>query len=227
MAINHQNNFATNLTSGVTAGDTTSPLNSIPTIDAPFYLAFDALNINGNYEVVYITSKTATNVNHAALAHNHTTAEEVRCVCPATEMDTWSAALDTTTWSSYTPTPTNFVKGAGGILEGFYTQIGKTVFGKVHFKYGAGSSVSGAIIFSLPVECKSVANNHQIGDASFLDAATQIYFGTTTYATTTTASVNPYQVAGTYQITVPSSETVPFTFGTDDEFWSEFYYEAA
>lgn len=87
MSIKHQNNFGTNLTSGTTAGDTTSPLNSIPTVDAPFYLAFDATNINGHYEAVKITSKTATNVNHAATTYNHTTAEEVRMVLPAEEMN--------------------------------------------------------------------------------------------------------------------------------------------
>jgi len=85
--INHQNNFGTNLTSNTTAGDTTSPLNSIPTVDAPFYIAFDATNLNGNYEVLLCTSKTATNVNHAATANAHTTAEEVRMVVPAIEMD--------------------------------------------------------------------------------------------------------------------------------------------
>lgn len=87
MSIKHQNNFGTNLTSGTTAGDTTSPLNSIPTVDAPYYLAFDATNLNSHYEVVKVTSDTATNVNHAATTYNHTTAEEVRMVMPAEELN--------------------------------------------------------------------------------------------------------------------------------------------
>lgn len=87
MSIKHQNNFGTNLTSNTTAGDTTSPLNSIPSIDAPYYLAFDATNINSNYEVLKVTSDTATNVNHSATAYNHTTAEEVRMVLPAAELN--------------------------------------------------------------------------------------------------------------------------------------------
>lgn len=94
--INHQDNFGTNLTSGTNASDTTSPLNSIPSISAPFYLAFDATNINGHYEVKQITSKTATNVLHSALSYDHTTAEEVRMVLPATELD----ALDTAVFSA-------------------------------------------------------------------------------------------------------------------------------
>lgn len=97
MSINHQNNFATNLTSGTSASDTTSPLNSIPSVAAPFYIAFDATNVNGHYEVKKITSKTATNVLHSALSYDHTTAEEVRMVLPAEELnpaltvDTFSA----------------------------------------------------------------------------------------------------------------------------------------
>lgn len=103
----HQNNFATNLTSNQVAGVTTTPLNSIPSIAAPFYLAFDAKNINGKYEVVDITSKTATNVLHAATTYEHTTAEEVRMVVPAVELDAFSAGIDTggvnTVTSSATP----------------------------------------------------------------------------------------------------------------------------
>lgn len=85
--IKHQNNFATNLTSNQIAGVTTTPLNSIPSVAAPFYLAFDVTNLNSKYEVVYCTSKTATNVLHAATTYAHTTAEEVRMVVPAAELD--------------------------------------------------------------------------------------------------------------------------------------------
>jgi len=87
MAIYHQNNFATNLTSNILAGATTAPLNSIPSVAVDFYLALDATNINNKYEVVLCTSKNATNVNFAACTYAHTTAEEVRMVVPAEEMD--------------------------------------------------------------------------------------------------------------------------------------------
>lgn len=102
--INHQNNFGTNLTSGTSASDTTSPLNSIPSVAAPFYLAFDATNINAHYEVKLITSKTATNVLHSALSFDHTTAEEVRMVLPAAEQDRITGAATDTATSSATPT---------------------------------------------------------------------------------------------------------------------------
>lgn len=106
--IKHQNNFATNLTSNQTSGVTTTPLNSIPSVDAPYYIALDATNLNSKYEVVYVTSDTATNINHAATTYAHTTAEEVRMVVPADELDNaqtafntgWTPILDTWTYAS-------------------------------------------------------------------------------------------------------------------------------
>lgn len=93
--INHQDKFATNLTSVQIAGVTTTPINSIPSVDAPFYIALDATNANGHYEVVKVTSKTATNINHAATSYAHSTDEEVRLVIPATEMDNlWNATTN-------------------------------------------------------------------------------------------------------------------------------------
>jgi len=86
-AISHQDNFGTNLTTNTNTGDTTTPLNSIPSVDAPFWIAFDATNTNSHYERKLVTSKTATNVNHSALAYAHTTAEEVRLVNPSEEFD--------------------------------------------------------------------------------------------------------------------------------------------
>lgn len=90
----HQNNFATNLTSNQTSGVTTTPLNSIPSVAAPFSIALDATNLNGKYEVVEVTSKTATNINHAATTYAHTTAEEVRMVVGATELDEFASAVN-------------------------------------------------------------------------------------------------------------------------------------
>lgn len=84
---NHIDNTGTNLTSGTSASDTTSPVNSVPSIAAPFWVAFDATNINSHYERKLITSKTATNILHSALSFDHTTAEEVRVVNPAEEFD--------------------------------------------------------------------------------------------------------------------------------------------
>ena len=90
----HINSGGTNLTSNTTAGATTSPVNAVPSITVPFYAVFDATNINGKYEEVEITGKTATNINHAATTYAHTTAEEVRFPFVATEADMFSAQLN-------------------------------------------------------------------------------------------------------------------------------------
>lgn len=90
----HINNGGTNLTSNQIAGVTTTPINAVPSITVPFYMILDATNINGKYEEVEVTGKTATNVNHAATTYAHTTAEEVRFPFVATEADFFSAALN-------------------------------------------------------------------------------------------------------------------------------------
>ena len=93
----HLNNGGTNLTSNQIAGVTTTPINAVPSITVPFYMALDATNLNGKYEEVEVTGKTATNVNHAATTYAHTTAEEVRFPFVKTEADAISAELATPT----------------------------------------------------------------------------------------------------------------------------------
>ena len=93
MKINHQDNFGTNITSNQSSGVTTTPLNAIPFIQPPFWIALDATNINGKYEPVLVTSKTATNINHSATLYPHTTAEEVRMVVPSAEFDDISSSM--------------------------------------------------------------------------------------------------------------------------------------
>ena len=94
---NHQNNFQTKPSSAISAGATTSPLNDIPTCAAPFKIVFDADNANSHYEVVTVTSKTATNINHAALTYAHGTSELVRLDVTADEMDALNAEATNST----------------------------------------------------------------------------------------------------------------------------------
>lgn len=100
--INHANNFHTNVTSDQLAGVTTTPIDAIPGIDPPYYLALDATNINSHYEIIYVSSDTATNVNHAATTYAHSTDEEVRLVVPSVELDAIWAQIST----GWLPIPT-------------------------------------------------------------------------------------------------------------------------
>lgn len=221
--ISHQNNFATNLTSDVSAGATTTPLNSIPSVDAPFYLAFDATNINGKYEVVLCTSKTATNVNHAALSNAHTTAEEVRMVIPAAEMNNLATVSTQSdgTWVAFTPSWTNLTVGAGGTNTGFYTQIGKTVHFRTYFKFGTGSAVGTTPTLTLPVAIATY-NSAYIGNVK-IKAAGLNYIG----AISTDGVVIVGKSDGTYLTATTLSATVPGTFTTNDEIHISATYEIA
>ena len=104
--MNHENGFSTTLTSNQVGGVTTTPIDAIPSVDAPYYLALDATDLNGNYEVITVTSDTATNVNHAATSNAHTIAEEVRMIIPAEEADAiqtgWNPIPGTCTYASAT-----------------------------------------------------------------------------------------------------------------------------
>jgi hypothetical protein len=120
--IYHQNNFSTNLTSNTLAGATTTPLNSIPTVAAQFYIALDATNINSHYEVVKATSKTATNINHSATSYAHTTTEEVRMVLPAEELDSFQSLFNawlsvTDTWAYASATTITVPAGAASTYQ--------------------------------------------------------------------------------------------------------------
>lgn len=142
----HQNNFSSNVTSNQIAGVTTTPLNSIPSIAAPFYIALDATNINGKYEVVDVTSKTATNILHAATTYAHTTAEEVRLVVPAVELDAFSVAADSS-FSSFT-NPYKF-----RVSRVAAANTGNNAYATIAFdteQYDTGNNVSSGV-FTVPV----------------------------------------------------------------------------
>lgn len=91
---NHQNKFSTTQSAPTSAGATTTNVNAVPSVAAPFYIALDATNINGKYEVVLVTSKTASSISHAATTYDHSTAEQVRLVVPAAEMDEIATVCD-------------------------------------------------------------------------------------------------------------------------------------
>jgi hypothetical protein len=234
--MNHQNFFATNLTSNVNAGDTTTPLNSIPSVDAPFYLTFDATGINGNSEVVLCTSKSATNVNHAALAYAHTTAEEVRMSVVAEEMNNLSTLQTQTNgvWVDWTPTWTNLTVGNGTVVAK-YTQIGKTVHYYVKVTFGSTTSIAGSVNVSLPVTniLTTSSSDPEIGQILFRDASIsysargvmRVVDGNT--GIISVMLISSIAAAPQYVTIQGISATVPFTWTTSDVIAIQGTYEAA
>ena len=190
--INHQDNFGTNLTSGTSASDTTSPLNSIPSIAAPFYIAFDATNINNHYETKLITSKTATNVLHSALSYDHTTAEEVRMVVPAVELDAYSAAIESPTgWNSISATLT------------FSSADAPT------YVCTTSSDMTGSIGVGMRIKLTHSASTKYF-IVTAIDASTITLYGGTDYTLAATAITAPYY----------SNVKAPLGFPLDPTKWS-------
>lgn len=146
--MNHLDNFGTNLTSGTSASDTTSPVNSVPSIAAPFWVAFDATNINSHYETKLITSKTATNILHSALLFDHTTAEEVRIINPAAEFDALSTGWQTGpgTWTYSSADSPTFVLTTSIDLSSFIGVGARIKLTQTTVKYFIVTAISGTTI---------------------------------------------------------------------------------
>jgi len=146
--MNHLDNFGTNLTSGTSASDTTSPVNSVPSIAAPFWVAFDATNINNHYETKLITSKTATNILHSALSYDHTTAEEVRIINPAAEFDALSTGWQTGpgTWTYSSADSPTFVLTTSVDLSAFIGVGTRIKLTQTTVKYFIVTDISGTTI---------------------------------------------------------------------------------
>lgn len=132
-------------------------------------------------------------------------------------------------WTSYTisgtATTTNPTWG-GGLNEGSYMQIGKTVYGQMMLTAGASFAAgSGNYRFSLPVTAQTTGISLPVvgGGYVFDSSAAVLYVCTLRLATTTTVQVY-YPVAGTtYQV----SATSPWVPASGDQFNFFFEYEAA
>jgi hypothetical protein len=147
------------------------------------------------------------------------------------EGSTASISIESTEWTSYTPTIT--ADGGGfslgnGVASGRYKQIGKTVFFHAKLVYGSTTSPgSGHWNFSLPVTAHS---SNFTFSASILDSGVAWYggIGNGNYTGSTTSfAVN---------VTSPSAGTAtwvvvgnggPFTWGDADNITISGSYEAA
>lgn len=132
-------------------------------------------------------------------------------------------------WQSYTSTPTNLTIG-NGTLNSKYIQIGKTVFGRISFVFGSTSSISGSVIFTLPVTSVSypgTATTQPIGDIEYFDGASALTRGWVAWASTTTCQLLVNTAGGTYVAFAGLSSSVPYTWATNMQISLNFSYEAA
>lgn len=132
-------------------------------------------------------------------------------------------------WTSFVPAWTNLTVGAG-TNTGRFTQIGKTVFYKTNFVFGAGSAMGTNPTLTLPVTASSTSMSVQdsiIGDCVILDAGTARFFGLIVYSSTTAGLVQVTGTASTYAGPGAIASTTPMTWTTSDALNTVGYYEAA
>lgn len=128
-------------------------------------------------------------------------------------------------WTSYTPSLTNGTVGSGTLTAAYY-RVGRLINFKILWTLGAGSAVSGAITFTLPVTAVAGTGGRlyaYIADAS--PAATYPAFAA--MASTSTITVNAVDASATYAKSIPTTSTVPITFTTSDVVYVSGAYEAA
>jgi hypothetical protein len=128
-------------------------------------------------------------------------------------------------WTSYTPTLFSITAG-NGTLAAKYAQIGKICFVNFVFTLGSTSSVSTTPGFSLPIT-GAQSGVYANGNALLLDAAVAEYYGVIYLESTTKAVFFAQNSAGTYVKDSTVSATVPMTWGTNDKFTANFWFEVA
>jgi hypothetical protein len=141
----------------------------------------------------------------------------------------WAAVPSSSaTYTSYTPTFTNFTLGNGTINVARYIQNGKQVSGYMKVTLGSTSSMGTNPIFTLPVTASSnMQASATIGSANIDDAGAAAYEGIVKYSTTTTARLTVANASATYVQTSVILSTVPMTWVSTDSFTLDFTYEAA
>lgn len=141
---------------------------------------------------------------------------------------TFGTSTSAGSWTSWTPTFSNFTIG-NGTVSGRYQQIGKTVHFRLAVTLGSTSSMGTGPTFTLPVTASS--NYSPVGDvigaAEITDTGTANIIGLSSWASTTTAALYVQGTGGTYaNINTPTS-TVPMVWTNGDAFFVNGSYEAA
>jgi hypothetical protein len=128
-------------------------------------------------------------------------------------------------WAAYTFTPSGVTVG-NGTLTARYQEIGKTVNIEVDLLFGSTTSITGIIIFGLPVTAK-LGGYTGAGVVTYGDAAVGNFAGTAGLLSTTSFYLGATQTSGAYAFEVATSSTIPFTWTTNDRMTVRMTYEAA
>jgi hypothetical protein len=129
---------------------------------------------------------------------------------------------------SWSPTYDNITIGNGTVVAK-YVQVNKLVSGYWQFTLGSTSSIgAGAAQISAPVTINSSQQFQLVGDSLYFDSSAGApYIGPTFIASTTKLQPNVSAAGGTYATRAAMTSTVPAAFGTGDQIYMTFTYEAA
>jgi len=171
--MSNQAKFSTLLTQDTNAGSGISFLNSIPSVEPPFFITFDATNINGHFEIVTVNSKTSSSIVHTATNFDHSTNEEVRMAFVASEFDAISTSIDTLISNSQNYPAGIIMPYAGSSQPAGYLFCNgqavsrstySTLFSLIGTTYGVGN---GSTTFNLPNTKGRTPFGFNSGDTSF------------------------------------------------------------
>lgn len=138
----------------------------------------------------------------------------------------WAAVSTGGTYSTWTPTRTNWTLG-NGTETARYTQIGKFVHLEYKVIWGSTSSISGDLQISLPVTAKGTQDSF-LGNVAILDSGTAWYLGRVVLdGSTTTMSFVALKADSTYQTYSTVNATTPMSWATNDRLVFNLVYEAA
>ncbi len=126
---------------------------------------------------------------------------------------------------SFTPTYSGITVG-NGTNSGRYLRIGTFVHVLTDFTFGSSSSASGNLELILPFTAQSSIRTY-IGSAYILDAGINSYTGLVAKVSTTNARLEVQTAGGTYTNNNAATNTVPFTWGSGDLFYTSYIYEVA
>jgi len=122
-------------------------------------------------------------------------------------------------WTDWTPAWTNFTVGNGVLNYANFQQIGKTTYFKLKFTLGTTSAVTGLITFSAPATLGAdytTTNDTIDGTVSLVDTGTNAFYGSMTWASSTTIAIYSQNAASTSLLRAATSSTVPHTWTSTD-----------